>query len=131
MNEPKRAEARPLFARLEPPPGGLADLRRRIAAEEAAQARLRGWRWAVGGLATAAAVVALALLSTRPPAPTWVDAPALAGDPGLVALGRGPAPREPVTLAPDAGPGAALRRVETATPGVVYYRVMAAPAGEP
>lgn len=118
----------PVFRRLDPPPGGLADLRRRLAAERSAEASARRWRGPlmIAGLAAAALVVIAVLPRAPAPRAGWLEDATAAGDPALAALGLAPAPTAPVTLAPGAGL-AAVQRVETATPGVVYYRVMPDP----
>ena len=113
-----------VFAVHAPPPGGLAELRARIAADERPR-----WRWALGGgLAlglASAAVLALVLTPGEARSPWLADAVA-ARDPGLVALGLAePAGR--VTVAPGAGSVAAVQRVETGVDGVLYYRAIGDP----
>ena len=54
-----------LFRALEPPPGGLAELRRRLPGEQRPGFLLRAARWGVAGAAAAAAVIVLSVQWTR------------------------------------------------------------------
>ncbi len=106
-----------LFERLEPPPGGLSRLRARIREPR----RVAPRRVLVPALAAALAVMVAGswLLGKR-----QVD---LLGDlrdrPSGLALGLGALPDEPVALLPGERTSAALERVPTGEPRVIFYRV--------
>ncbi|MCA9541016.1 MAG: hypothetical protein KC620_19080 [Myxococcales bacterium] len=99
------------FQRLDPPPGGLFALRRRLRAERQRQRRRVVIGAAIGSLA--AAVLALWLLPTQPP-----PARIASDHPALVQLGLAPLPSQPVEVI-----GGAARRVETGRADVVFYLV--------
>lgn len=115
MNE--RDETR-LFRTLDPPPGGLADLRRRITGRR----RRRAWTMRV---ATATAGVAIAALAV------WLALPAGNGaehgiefgdDLLAVRLGLAEPPSEPVSVRPGQRGTYAVERVPTTDDRVVMYR---------
>ena len=82
-----------LFEELEPPRGGLADLRARIETDR----RRRVRRWQLQGAAAAAAVLVVAVLVFFPPSDR--PAPLVAEfSPSLIRFGLGDAPAEPVTI---------------------------------
>ena len=109
-----------LFDQLTPPPGGLADLRRRI--DRRAARRRRGFRLATA-CAGVAVVALLALwlalpLRSRGPAP-WLDR----DDLYAVRLGLVAPPSEPVTVPAADKDRVAVQRVATRDPRIVFYRV--------
>ncbi len=112
-----------VFEVLEPPAGGLAELRLRIAAERTPR---RAW---FGGLALAAAA-AVALVVARPPTQEpggELDPGLLRSEPTLAILLSEPQV-EPVIVRPGQAGRLALRRVELPDAQVVYYRVAGANA---
>lgn len=112
---------------LEPPPGGLAALRQRIARRERARRNLR--RAAASG-AVVFVLGALALWMARSEQTHPVSLPA--GD-DLLAIGLGlrQAQSEPATIAPSKRNSAALLRVPTTNERVAFYLVGALRAPEP
>jgi len=110
-------DALDLLREIDPPPGGLDGLRRRLARH----ARRRA---AIGRSAFAAATLALVLggslavrEATRPPAvPAWAAESLLAVELGLVEV-----PDEPVSIPRAARNRLAIRRVDTSDPRVVLY----------
>jgi len=125
--------ARDLFERLEPRPGGLAALRRRLDGDEAR--RSRGLR--VAAVAAVAAAVAVLLVVWMWPTATWPPraraSTRLAAHPAAVGLGFAPAPAEPVTVMPGSRAEVAVSRVPTSDERVVFYWVATAdtPADDP
>jgi len=103
-----------LFPVLEPPPGGLALLRERLARRKASHA----WWWFGGVPALAACAVALVFL-VRPDAPNPLSA-RLASDPFAMALGLSPSSGA-VEVAQDARANSAVRQVASGNPDVVIY----------
>ena len=112
-----------LFKKLEPPPGGIAGLHRRLQYEP----RRRRTRVAALGLAGAVAVVGLLLTVHRRVAPS--DKPPVADfHPALVSLGLQDAPREPAVIPPSMRHRMALLRVPLESDRVVFYYVAVLPA---
>ncbi|MBN1774015.1 MAG: hypothetical protein JXB32_22340 [Deltaproteobacteria bacterium] len=132
-----------VFERLEPPPGGLARLRARMAEAERPRTAspLRPLAWVAAAAAAASLVVVAALAARegtvpRPgpvaaapvPAPTVVIAAApparLPGfHPAFAALGLEPLPSEPVTVSAETAASLALQRVPLEDDRVVFYLV--------
>ena len=108
------------FQRLDPPPGGLAGLRVRLARERFRERRYRLVGGAVGLCTTAAVAIwiALPLAPAIAPGPNLFDA---IEHPALVHLGLEASPIEPVTAL--GGDRIALRRMPTGRDDVVFYLV--------
>jgi hypothetical protein len=107
----------------EPPPGGLAELRRRVRGDGHPR---RAW---LGGMAVAAGAVALMVTVLHQPDPGVELARGLAcGDPVLSGLFCG-APEPGATIQPAHRERLALRPVPVLNDGVLVYRV--ASAGQP
>jgi hypothetical protein len=104
---------------LEPPPGGLAGLRRRIAGRERRRAAARSTLPALAIVAVAGCAAILAWLGS-PPRP--LAAPVL-DDLGSIALGIAAPPVEPVTVPAARRNDTAVLRVPTRDDRVVLYLV--------
>ena len=107
------------FEPLEPPRGGLAGLRARIALDDAKRTRSRR-RWAMVTAAGIPAVllVTLFVFSLRPQAP-MPERFRLA----RIVAGLEPPPNEPLTISADRGHLVAAQRVPTPSDDVVFYLV--------
>ena len=126
MTLDRRDRAGPLdpgeaFQSLEPPAGGLAALRARLAREQQV-GRRRLWG-PLTSLAAAAAVVALGLSwqAARRPSRLLDDRAMAEHYPGLVALGVAGPPAEPVTALDAEGRPLRLRRLPVSRTEVVIY----------
>ncbi len=108
-----------LFVRLEPPPGGEALLRARLAGAPRRSHRLR---WAALTAVPAVAALLLWLALPRPAAHRRAVAPYPLSHPALIELGLEVAPTAPVTV-PAAMRGRVAVTEVSVQPGVVYYRV--------
>jgi hypothetical protein len=117
-----------LFERLEPPPGGLASLRARMAAPR----RRRPSRARVGAvLAFAVAAAALVLVvASRGRAPDLVAAARQRGGTPEVALGLAPMPAAVVAIDPAERATSALAEVPTTDPNVAFYWVSSTTWGD-
>jgi hypothetical protein len=115
-------EPETFFETLEPPPGGVAELRHRLRHEP----RRRRRRVAALGLAVAAAVAGLLLAVhgrvARFPGPLVANF-----DPALVSLGLQDAPSEPAVIPPDMKDRMALQRVPLQSDRVIFYYVAVLP----
>ena len=107
------------LAPLEPPPGGLDGLRRRIARRERRVA-LRRAAYTLAGLATAAALLAVALRPTALPASLL---PGSASSLLAIEYGLAEAPTEAVTVPPHRRNDTAVQAVVTRDERVVLYLV--------
>ena len=128
-----------VFEELDPPPGGLADLRERIAQQEEPRERrsLRpALRWTAGfGALVAAAAVLLLIIATRSqidnspeaeiPSPLRIGALANS-HPALVSHGLAPAPEQPVIIASSQRQAMAALQVPLDRQDVVFYWVSSA-----
>lgn len=131
-----------VFERLEPPPGGPARLRARLAAAEEPRSSLplRPPAWVAAAAVAASLVVLVVLAALEPPARRATDAaipppgPVAAAapearlpgtHPAFAALGLEPPPSEPVAASASAGGALALQRVPLADERVVFYLVAA------
>jgi len=112
LNE--RDEAR-LFRVLDPPPGGLADLRRRIAARESR----RAWGF---NLATAAVGLAIVIVGIVVSVPLTGPTNLLGDDLVAIQLGLIEPPSEPVSIRAANRGEFAVERVPTSDERVVMYR---------
>ena len=111
-----------LFEPLEPPPGGAANLRRRLQREP----RRRQMR--VAALAVTATVVLVGLfLAVYPRLAPSPRGPVSDVHPALVSLGLQNAPDEPAVIPPRQRHRMALLRVPLETDDVVFYYVAALP----
>lgn len=115
----------PLFRELEPPPGGLAQLRARIEADERQHAR---WRWAlvaVAILAIIGAAIAIPLALRQPALPEAAQQAAAPlpspAHPAGEHLGLSTPQAEPAVVIPQPGRSAALKQIEVSHPDVVLY----------
>ena len=106
-----------IFERLDPPPGGLAELRARIAAPPR-----RARRRALPVLAVAAAALVFLVVSGDRP-PDLVSAARRRADTAEIALGLAPVPAAAVAIDPEQRATAALAEVRTTDPNVVFYWV--------
>jgi hypothetical protein len=106
-----------IFERLDPPPGGLAALRSRIAPRPRPARRL-----APLALAAAAAAIVLFVLS-RGRAPDPLAAARQHGDAPEVALGLAPMPAAAVSIDREDRATTALAEVPTKDPHVAFYWV--------
>jgi hypothetical protein len=123
----------PLFRPLEPPPGGPARLRERLARERERAARpRRAWAWAAPALAAAATVAILLLASPPKPSPgnpaSDPGRSALAelvrdslAQPTLASLGLAPRAAQPVEVAGPWRGTTALLRMPVDDHRVVLY----------
>ena len=103
---------RELFRPLDPPPGGLALLRDRLARTR----RRRAWLIAIPAVAAACAALIVAL-RPGPPNPLLLQ---LQGDPFAQALGLAPSFVE-VAVPPEAAAQTAVSPIPSADPNVVIY----------
>jgi len=115
----ERDEPRGWLRPLEPPPGGVDGLRRRLARHAR---RRKATRRASAGL-VAVLVLAVGALTlrehrSRRPLPEWATSDLLAVELGLVR-----APTEPVSVPPEARGRVAVRRVPTGDARVALYLV--------
>lgn len=107
-----------IFERLDPPSGGLASLRARMAAPRPSLAR----RFAVPAFAVAAAAIIFVFLS-RDRSPDLVTAARQRGDTAEIALGLAPMPAAAVAIDPELRGTSALAQVRTTNPNVAFYWV--------
>jgi hypothetical protein len=120
---------RDVFEELDPPPGGLEGLRRRL--DEVEMHRLRRspsalvWQTAAAAVVCAVLVLAMAgvLRHANEPERRWRQQIISLANPALVRLGLQLAPTDTVTVPPAARDQIAIKQVSVDTPGVVYYRV--------
>ncbi len=130
---------REVFRQHEPPPGGLARLRRRLAEPRPRRRIVPGL---AAAFAAAAIVAAVSWSLLRPtadrPRPGGGDPLAVFIDdtgsapPALVEYGLAAEPDEPVSIAPNRRGQLAVSRVAVARPDVVFYWVSSPdPGGEP
>jgi hypothetical protein len=112
-------ERRPLFEPLEPPPGGLGALRRRL--ERDSRRRFYA-RQAVLATAGASLIVGFVVfLALGPGGSPAMDDSAFAFT--RISFGLSPAPSEPVSLREGESSRAAVKRVPLDSDRVVFYRV--------
>ena len=104
------------FRRLEPPNGGWAATRERIIAYERRRFRV------LAAMATAALIAVIVVLADRPAEQPAIDRGV---HPDLAMLDP---VAEPVRIAPDSRGHAGVLRVETGSPDVIFYHVMATDA---
>jgi hypothetical protein len=106
-----------VFERLEPPPGGVAKLRERMAARPSSMRRLVP-------VAAALAIAAVVLLFwSRGTTPDLVAAARHRAGLEQVALGLAPAPGGAVALTDEERATTALAEVPTSNPAVAFYWV--------
>jgi hypothetical protein len=105
-----------VFERLEPPPGGLATLRARLASRPSVLRRV------APPLAFAVAAVAIVVfLAGRRRASDPLAEARQKGDGAEVLLGLAPMPKVPVTVDAESRATTALAEVKTANPNVAFY----------
>ena len=107
--------SRDLFPMLEPPSGGLAELRTRVQAEQRRTARLP--RWALA--ATAVAAIAIVPWLTRD-APLLLD---LSSASAAAKFGLAPNSLAPVTVPGDVRADVSVSPMESRSNDVIYYWV--------
>jgi hypothetical protein len=123
-----QSEPGELFDQLDPPPGGVAGLRRRLRNEP----RRRRRHVATAALGGALVVGGLSVTLYRQLAqPDQVQARLADFDPALVALGLQDAPSEPAAIPPEMRHRMALERVPLDTERVVFYFVSSLPDPSP
>jgi hypothetical protein len=118
-DRPRSLDPGQAFLPLEPPPAGLAALRRRLDGR-ASLSRPRRWLPATA-LATLAAAVLIVVARAPRRGPSLLDQAAPEQTLSLVGLGLAAPPVEPVTSARGNGAPLHLRRVPVNTPSVVLY----------
>ena len=109
-----------VFERLEPPPGGLAKLRKELTSRPSSTARRFGP--AAAALAIAAGLL-LFLFWSRVTTPDLVAAARLRAGPEQIALGLAPASVESAALTDQERATTALTEVPSANPAVAFYWV--------
>jgi hypothetical protein len=111
-----------VFERLDPPPGGLAELRERMTARPS-PSFLRGRHLFPVAAALAVAAVVLLVWSRRDPTPDLVSAARERGGLEQVTLGLAPAPATSASVTDDERATTALTEVPTSNRTVAFYWV--------